>query len=110
AERAALWSAKQESRQLPGWWEWGNILLFTRPKDWTAHQRRMLRGATRKHFVQAGVLTVCFALIGCVLVALKQGPLKASGLVQALASAETADVPQIVTELSSCRSWANPQL
>src|SRR5262249_40393163 len=48
-ERTTLWSAKQERRQLPGWWEWGNILLFTRKKDWTASQCQMVRAATRKH-------------------------------------------------------------
>ena len=35
AERAALWGAKQERKQLPGWWEWANINMYTRPKDWT---------------------------------------------------------------------------
>jgi serine/threonine protein kinase/formylglycine-generating enzyme required for sulfatase activity len=110
AERTALWSAKQENRQLPGCWEWLNILLFTRKKDWTVLQCEMLRAATRKHFWQTGVLAVVFTLIGWALVEVKQGPLKASIRVRALESAETKDVPEIVAELSSCSSWAKPQL
>jgi hypothetical protein len=110
AERVALWSAKQESQQLPGWWEWSNILLFTRKKDWTAPQRQMLRAATRKHFFQASVLAVFLALIGWAFLAWQQGPLKASTLVRELASAETVRVPDIIKDLSSCRDWANPQL
>jgi serine/threonine protein kinase/formylglycine-generating enzyme required for sulfatase activity len=110
AERTVLWSAKQESRQLPGWWEWGNLLLFTRKKDRTAPQQQMLRAATRKHFGQAGLLAVFFALISWAIFAVMQGPLKANELVRRLAEAEIADVPEIVTELSSYRSWAVPQL
>jgi serine/threonine protein kinase/formylglycine-generating enzyme required for sulfatase activity len=110
AERTALWSAKQESRQLPGWWEWGSILLFTRKKDWTAPQRQMLRAASRKHSWQAGALAVFLAVIGWASVAVLQGPVKASALVRALATAETAKVGDIIKELSSCRRWANPRL
>src|SRR5262249_42705425 len=35
AERAAFWHAKPETRHLPAWWEWANIRLFTRKKQWT---------------------------------------------------------------------------
>jgi hypothetical protein len=39
AERAAAWNAKPAHRHLPAWWEWLNILLFTRSKDWTPSQQ-----------------------------------------------------------------------
>jgi hypothetical protein len=64
AERAALWSAKPQSRYLPPWWEWANILLFTRSKDRTAPQRQMLRAASRRHLLQAGLLALLLALLG----------------------------------------------
>src|SRR5262249_5830213 len=98
AERTALWSAKRESRQLPGWWEWCNILLFTRKRDWAASHRQMLRAATRKYSRQAGVLAIILALIGGAFVAVRQGPVKASALVQALASAETVKLPDIMKD------------
>jgi hypothetical protein len=43
AERAAQWSSKPESRHLPAWWEWLNIRLFTRQRDWTGPQRKLMR-------------------------------------------------------------------
>ena len=46
ADRAALWTAKPENRHLPAWWEWANIRLFTRKRDWTSSQRKMMRTAT----------------------------------------------------------------
>jgi hypothetical protein len=47
AERAALWNARPENRHLPAWWEWLNIRAFTRKKDWTPPQRKMMRRAPR---------------------------------------------------------------
>jgi hypothetical protein len=43
AERTALWSAKPENRHLPSAWEWANIRLLTKKKNWTEPQRRMMR-------------------------------------------------------------------
>jgi serine/threonine protein kinase/formylglycine-generating enzyme required for sulfatase activity len=110
AERAALWSAKHESRQLPGWWEWANILVHTRPRDWTAPERRMLQAATRRHLLQAGVLLVLLGVVGWAVLEVYRGPVRAAALVRALASAETSAVPQIIPELASCRPWADPRL
>jgi eukaryotic-like serine/threonine-protein kinase len=39
AERAALWTSKPEARHLPAWWEWADIRLLTRKRDWTAPQQ-----------------------------------------------------------------------
>src|SRR5262249_12835642 len=45
AERAALWNSKPENHHLPAWWEWLTIRLFTRKKDWSPPQRKMMRKA-----------------------------------------------------------------
>jgi serine/threonine protein kinase len=47
AERAAAWTANPQTRHLPAWWEWASIRLFTRPKNWTPPQRKLMRKATR---------------------------------------------------------------
>ena len=47
AERAASWNAKPESRHLPSVWEWANIRLLTRKREWTGPQRKMMRKAGR---------------------------------------------------------------
>ena len=49
AERSALWNAKPENRHLPSAWEWANIRLLTRRRDWTEPQRRMMKRAGRVH-------------------------------------------------------------
>jgi serine/threonine protein kinase/formylglycine-generating enzyme required for sulfatase activity len=110
AERAAQWGAKPESRQLPGWWEWVNILAYTRPKERTAPERRMLRAASRRHLLQAGVLLLLLGVVAWAAFEVNRGPLKAVALVRALGSADTSQVSQIIDELASCRRWADPRL
>jgi hypothetical protein len=63
AERAALWNATPENRQLPTWWEWANINLYTRRQSWTAAQRRMMARATRYHAVRGFIWATIFFLI-----------------------------------------------
>src|SRR5205823_12311342 len=84
AERVSLWGVKQDGRQLPGWWEWLNILLWTRSRNWTSAQRRMLRAASRRHLIQAIVMLLAATLVGWVLAAVYRGPVKADHLVRAL--------------------------
>jgi serine/threonine protein kinase/formylglycine-generating enzyme required for sulfatase activity len=62
-ERAALWAAKPENRHLPAWWEWATIRLFTRPRDWTASQQKMMAKATRFHALRGVVLLLL--LLAC---------------------------------------------
>jgi formylglycine-generating enzyme required for sulfatase activity len=110
AERVSLWSVKQDSRQLPGWWEWLNILLWTRPGNWTPPQRRMLRAATRRHLLQAAVLLLAATVFGWALWEVYRGPVKADHLVRALASADIEGVDKIIDEMAACRPWAEPKL
>ena len=110
AERVSVWAVKQDSRQLPGWWEWVNILLWTRSGNRTPPQRRMLRAATRKRMLQAAVLGLVAALSGWVLAEVYRGPVQADHLVRSLASADIKGVEQIIEDLDTCRDWANPKL
>jgi hypothetical protein len=113
AERAALWSVKREGRQLPGWWEWSNILLFTRARDRTPPEREMVEAANRKRLLQVFqgcVLIAILALAGWAVVAASEGPRKASEFVGKLESADIASVPKIIREYSPYREWAVPRL
>jgi formylglycine-generating enzyme required for sulfatase activity len=109
ADRAAAWTARPESRHLPAWWEWANIRLFTRKRDWTLAQRRMMRQATRYHGWRLAVLCVLLAVAGWGLWE-GFGFLQASALVGKLKVAPMAEVPQIVADLDHYRRWADPQL
>jgi serine/threonine protein kinase/formylglycine-generating enzyme required for sulfatase activity len=109
AERAALWCARPENRQLPGWWESLNFALFTRSRDWTSVQRRMVRAALRHHLVQVGALVLLLALAGLALWGWMASQ-RASHLVLALNEADIPGVRRIVEDLSSYRRWAEPLL
>jgi eukaryotic-like serine/threonine-protein kinase len=109
AERAALWNAKPENRHLPAWWEWANIRLLTRKKDWTPSQRKMMRQAGRYHVVRGVAL-----LLGLLLLSWggyeAYGWLRADKLVESIVTAETGDVPRLVDQLPPYRRWANARL
>jgi formylglycine-generating enzyme required for sulfatase activity len=109
AERATAWAAKPESRYLPAWWEWLTIRLFTRQRDWTTPQRRMMRRAAGYHGLRLAALTVLLAVLGWGGWAVI-GSVRAAALVRALAAAETADVPRLIEEIGPYRRWADPLL
>ncbi|MCI0460658.1 MAG: formylglycine-generating enzyme family protein [Gemmataceae bacterium] len=110
AERVALWSARPETRHLPGWWEWLNFLLFTRQKDRTTTQREMmLVAASRLHLLQAGVGVILLTLAGWGIYE-RMNYLEAVSRVQALQSAKIDTVHRIISELSPYRRWADPLL
>jgi hypothetical protein len=109
ADRAALWSGKPENRHLPAWWEWLNIRLYTRQRDWTAPQRQMMRQAGRYHGVRALALALLLLLIGC---GAWEGHayLQAQRLGHAVLVANTEDVPAIVQEMAPYRRYLNASL
>jgi formylglycine-generating enzyme required for sulfatase activity len=109
AERAAAWDSKPENRHLPAWWEWANIRLYTRMRDWTPPQRRMMRRAGSYHAVRGGLLAlalVVLAFAGW----WTFGALEARARVENLLTAKTADVPDIIRGLEPYRRWAPPLL
>jgi serine/threonine protein kinase/formylglycine-generating enzyme required for sulfatase activity len=109
AERAALWSARPEKRFLPSRWEWLNIRLFTRKRDWTPPQRRMMRRTARHHGVRAAVQLSLVVLAGWGLVESLEY-LDALLVLNKLKTANTAEVPRLVEEMDSVRRWGNPLL
>jgi eukaryotic-like serine/threonine-protein kinase len=108
-ERAALWKARPENRLLPSIWEWVNIRLLTRPKHWSAPERRMMSQAQRVHGLRlvgmAALLTVT-AWAGFE----GYGYLRAAALVESLRTAAIADVAPITRRLAAHRRWADPRL
>ncbi|HEV3025621.1 MAG TPA: protein kinase, partial [Pirellulales bacterium] len=63
ADRSAAWNAKPDARFLPSWWEWPNILLFTKRGKWTAPERRTMSAARRYHLTRGGVLLALFSVV-----------------------------------------------
>jgi formylglycine-generating enzyme required for sulfatase activity len=116
ADRAAVWNARPENRQLPSLSQWLQIKWLTAKKNWTPPQRKMMRKAGRYHTVRGlalAVLVAAITLAGLFIndhVVEKNKETHAAGLVRGLLDAETAQVPDIVKELDSYRRWTDPLL
>ncbi len=109
AERAALWNSKPENRYLPAWWEWANMRLLTRQRDWSAPQRKLMRQAGRYHVLRGLMLMLLLAVLGWTGFE-AYGTLTAHGLRDRLMNAATEAVPDIVADLGSYRRWVDPLL
>jgi formylglycine-generating enzyme required for sulfatase activity len=109
ADRAAVWNARPENRQLPALGQWLQIGWLTRRKNWTPPQRQMMRQARRYHVVRGLVVAVCLTILawggyeG-------HGRLQARALEGRLLDANTKEVPAIVQEMAPYRRWLDPLL
>jgi len=109
ADRAAVWNARPENRQLPSLLQWVQIKWLTAKKHWTPPQRKMMRKATRHHVFRTVIalgLVLLIAWAGYE----TQGTLKAHALRDRLLDANTNDVSTIVSEMASYRRWLDPLL
>jgi serine/threonine protein kinase/formylglycine-generating enzyme required for sulfatase activity len=109
AERAAAWNNKPEKRQLPAWWEWANIRLFTRKRNWTLPQCRMMRRAGRYQLRRACVCAIVMALV-TIGSWWTFGMIRARQLVDKLLAAKLINVPEVIKEMEPYRRWADPLL
>ena len=116
ADRSAIWAAKPENRQLPSLWEWSNIRLLTRSKDWTEPQRRMMEKAARVHGLRGLGMA---ALVGTLIAggsyvrnqfAESKRTTEARGLVTSVLKVKTDQVPGIVASMKDYRRWVDPAL
>ena len=62
ADRAAVWNARPENRQLPSLLQWLQIRWLTAKKNWTPPQRKMMAKAGRYHAVRGMVVGVLLAV------------------------------------------------
>ncbi len=109
AERAALWNGRPMDRFLPPWWEWLALRLHTRPHDWTAPERTMMRRAARHHLTR-GVLLSAAAILLVLAGREGYGRQRAQGLQDRLLEASTEDVPAIVRGMGPYRRWLDGPL
>jgi formylglycine-generating enzyme required for sulfatase activity len=109
ADRAAVWNARPESRQLPSLWQWFTIRWWTQKKTWTTTQRQMMGKAGRYHAVRGLTVALILTLLG-VGTWDSYGRLKAQTLRDRLLEATTADVPGVVQDMAPYRHWLDPLL
>jgi formylglycine-generating enzyme required for sulfatase activity len=109
ADRAAVWNARLENRQLPSLLQWLQIRWLTYEKDWTPPQRRMMQKAGRKYAIRAGLAVAVIVLL-TIGIREVNGRFQAASLVEQLANADTTQVPMIIDKLNRYRQWADPEL
>src|SRR5262245_20546196 len=109
ADRAAVWNARPENRQLPSLVQWLQLRGLTKKKTWTPPQQKMMAKAGRYHAVRGLLVAVVLTLVG--LGSWEGfGRLEGRRLRDRLLEATTADVPGIVKDMASYRRWVDPLL
>ncbi len=108
-ERAATWSARSDRRYLPSLWQTLRIRLFTRPRDWSAAQRAMMRSAVKIHALRAVAAATLLLILGWGGVETFRA-VKAQTLRDRLLYASTAEVAGVIREMAPLRWWVNRSL
>jgi serine/threonine protein kinase/formylglycine-generating enzyme required for sulfatase activity len=109
ADRAAVWNARPENRQLPSLLQWLQIEWLTARKNWTPPQRKMMRRAGRFHTLRGIVTLLLFGFVAFNVWWAFEA-LQARARVENLLTAKTANVPEIIRGLKPYRRWAVPHL
>lgn len=115
-ERAALWSARPEPKQLPTFLEWASIRAFTDRRRWTRDERATMKAADRFHLGRAGkvvsLVAALMVLTGVIVTRIRQERReeRATFLVNRLVEADTAQLPGIITECNHDRPAVDPRL
>jgi eukaryotic-like serine/threonine-protein kinase len=116
ADRAAIWNARQENRQLPSVWQWLEIKWLTPKTSWSPEQLRMMQRAGRHHAVRGimtGVLLAVATFVGFAIreqVIEQRNATYGAGLVTRILDADTAQVPAAVGDMAEYRPWVDPLL
>ena len=127
ADRAAVWNARPENRQLPSLLQWLQIKWLTEKKNGTPPQKKMMAKAGRVHAVRgtiAAVLLLGMTFAGISIrsavleersrtqaqVKEKENTTRTEELVASLLKADIAQVPVIISDLKAYREWADPIL
>ena len=108
-DRAEMWNARHESRQLPSLREWMSIRALVPRRHWSEPQRAVMRAAGRHHL--RGVLLLCLILLG-VIFAVREwsGRRHAESLHRRLLEADITEFPSVRKEIQVYRRWTEPRL
>jgi formylglycine-generating enzyme required for sulfatase activity/energy-coupling factor transporter ATP-binding protein EcfA2 len=94
-ERAALWNAKSESRNLPSLLEWLRIRILTQSKFWTSAQRSVMANASSYY-----TRRIAFMLLGFLILTLAIIKVEANRRFQILLSCDLDKFPEIANGLN----------
>lgn len=108
-DRAAIWSNRPESRQLPSFWQWLSIHFLTSKKDWTTPERKMMRHASRHHLIQSLILVFIIMAVSWASYH-TFGTVKAHSLRDSLLIADTKEVSNVIKTMEPYQQWLIPLL
>jgi len=109
AERTAQWDHRHDARSLPSLFEWLNIRILTRSRDWTPAQRVVMRRARQRHGLVLAV--ACAAALFLALGAMQFLDYRsAHALRDRIESSSLEALPKAIAELPPVRRWADPIL
>ncbi|HQR09003.1 MAG TPA: SUMF1/EgtB/PvdO family nonheme iron enzyme [Gemmatales bacterium] len=109
ADRAVVWNARPEYRQLPSLPQWLSIACLTKRKNWTDPQRKMMSKAIIYH-VGRTLLLALFAGAFALYRWHDQGQTMAHGIRDNMQRFAVNDVRNLYLELKDYRRWADPLL
>src|SRR5262249_1020282 len=116
ADRALIWEARRENRQLPSLTQWLSIKVLTHKNTWTVPQQKMMAKATRLHRLRAAIVAVVLLAFGFAGLSIRSQVVEhnkatqATGLVRRLLDANISQVPGIIQDIEPNRKWADPLL
>lgn len=109
ADRATVWTARPENRQLPSLVQWIQIHWRTVHRNWTTLEQTMMARAGKYHATRIAIVSVLLLVIAF-------GAREVSGRWEArrlrdrLLEANLADVSSVVNDMSPYRRWVDPLL
>jgi formylglycine-generating enzyme required for sulfatase activity len=116
ADRASVWNARPENRQLLSLPQLVSIQLLTQKKNWSRPQRRMMRKAGRYHMLRGLALSLLIVAVTLAGLGIRNQVIEqrradhAASLVRQLLNADIAQVPGIITEMHDHRALVDPLL
>ncbi len=100
AAATALWRDRPESRRLPSFFEWLEIVCFTRSRSWSADERRMMRAATRRVLTRAAAAVGVSVTVGYAAFSVRDRE-RARAALQGALKADYENLPRMLPEFST---------
>ncbi len=108
-DRASVWNARPENRNLPSWWEFWSICMHTDRSRWSKAEQKMMRQSSTYYGLRASL--ACFVLVAAIVIATNvRNRIVADGIVQGLLSSDISEIPRSTEKLDRFRQWVEPRL
>jgi serine/threonine protein kinase/formylglycine-generating enzyme required for sulfatase activity len=108
-ERARLWKATHDQKQLPSLLEWVQICCLTRRREWNHFEQQLMRMTSRFHGIRTAVGLTTLMVFSVIAIAF-YGNLRGSWLIENLRTVETAKAESVIHQIQSYSFWTRTKL